>query len=151
MSLSLNVLFCTVLFRLFCLEISVNLCLSVDNIEFAGTALANWCNDMLTDGCANGSQLLPVREAGDNVARVEFSLTDLRLQRATTIWGDAFRRPFTYQPLCFRNGSHLRVKHSSQQGEFRSFTMCVCVCVCVCVCERLCDNVLLIRCTFTKD
>lgn len=63
------------------------------------------CNDMLTQGCSNGSVILPTHpSAVANVSRVTFSVRDLRTQRASTIWGDAFRRPFTYQPLCFPSG-----------------------------------------------
>lgn len=59
---------------------------------------------MIAEGCSDGSRLLPVSRQASGVARVSFSLSDLRQQRAATIWGDAFRRPFAYQRLCGLNG-----------------------------------------------
>lgn len=64
------------------------------------------CNDMLTAGCSNGSVVWRASPSTvPDVSRVIFSLADLRAQRAQTIWGDAFRRPFSYQPLCFPSKS----------------------------------------------
>eukprot|EP00041_Stephanoeca_diplocostata_P037223 m.1397484 g.1397484 ORF g.1397484 m.1397484 type:complete len:531 (+) comp24997_c1_seq19:228-1820(+) len=66
---------------------------------------ANWCNDMLPTGCRNGSHFVHVdviSDAGSNFSHFQtnFSISDLRMQREVTIWGDAFRRPYTYQELC---------------------------------------------------
>eukprot|EP00039_Didymoeca_costata_P028948 m.22668 g.22668 ORF g.22668 m.22668 type:complete len:587 (-) comp7424_c0_seq2:115-1875(-) len=69
--------------------------------------VGNWCNDMIADGCQHGSELLDVTTVPNpgpiSISRANFSLADLRLQRSNTIWGDAFRRPYTYQPLCGLN------------------------------------------------
>ena len=64
------------------------------------SALANWCNDMVKDGCPVGQTLIALADGGTTGAvRTSFSLTDLRAQRSNCIWGDAFRRPFQYQEI----------------------------------------------------
>jgi predicted amidohydrolase len=53
------------------------------------SALGNWCNDMIVDGCANGQTMLvvgPQKTAA--TIRASFSIADLRAQRANGIWGD---------------------------------------------------------------
>jgi len=64
------------------------------------SGMANWCNDMIPDGCAAGSQLLALAGPAPEVVRASFSIQDLRAQRGNGIWGDAFRHPFEYQELC---------------------------------------------------
>ncbi|MDC0510855.1 hypothetical protein OAN61_00455 [bacterium] len=61
-----------------------------------GSALANWCNDMLPQGCSTGQALLPLRmHVGEGKLMYgSFNLSALRAQRKVAIWGDAFRRPF---------------------------------------------------------
>ena len=47
-----------------------------------------------------GQTLLPPAPAGAGVLLAEIDLLHLRGNRSDAIWGDAFRRPFAYQPLC---------------------------------------------------
>ena len=79
------------------------------------SAIANWCNDMLGAGCpptgtaprwypgrADGwsQRLLTEASAAEELVLGTVPLADLRASRRGSIWGDAFRRPFRYQPLC---------------------------------------------------
>ena len=66
------------------------------------SAVANWCNDMVPDGCVEGQKLLAlaIGRIDSGVVHSSFNLSALRAQRANCIWGDAFRRPYQYQELC---------------------------------------------------
>ena len=63
------------------------------------SAIANWCGPALYTaydaGCKNGSALWGLMGALPGVSTVTLSITDLRQQRQITVWGDAFRRPYT--------------------------------------------------------
>ena len=74
---------------------------AVARVGYQRSALGNWCNDMITDGCSEGLKLLALApDTLNGVLRTSFNLTALRAQRANCIWGDAFRRPFQYQEIC---------------------------------------------------
>jgi N-carbamoylputrescine amidase len=64
------------------------------------SALANWCNDWLPEGCPWGSTMIVRAGSGAGAVKASFSLSDLRKQRRNGIWGDAFRHPYAYQQLC---------------------------------------------------
>ena len=69
---------------------------AVARVSHARSAVANWCNDMIPDGCEDGQKLLAlaVGPVPGSVVHSSFNLTALRVQRSNCIWGDAFRRPF---------------------------------------------------------
>ena len=69
---------------------------AVVRVSHDRSAVANWCNDMILDGCEEGQKLLTlaVGPVPGDVVRSSFNLTALRAQRSNCIWGDAFRRPF---------------------------------------------------------
>ena len=64
------------------------------------SAIANWCNDMIIDGCPEGQKLLALASGRAGVVHSSFNLSALRAQRTNGIWGDAFRRPYQYQEIC---------------------------------------------------
>eukprot|EP01047_Picozoa_sp_COSAG01_P055490 COSAG01_NODE_6185_length_3804_cov_2.702564_4_plen_389_part_00 len=88
---------------------------AVVRVASKGTALANWCNDMVEEGCSHGQLMVARAPASlDGAFRASFNLSELRAQRDHTIWGDAFRRPFQYQQIC---GFGLLPSRSAQQSH----------------------------------
>jgi hypothetical protein len=65
------------------------------------SALGNWCNDVIQDGCAQGLKLIALApDSLDGAFRTSFNLTDLRAQRKNSVFGDTFRRPYQYRSIC---------------------------------------------------
>lgn len=79
-------------------------------LRYNSSSITNWCASPSSSAKKVDSSSLcavgPVPwqgERGFNVASMKGGFTEIRKERATTIWGDAFRRPFAYRPLCYES------------------------------------------------